>query len=421
MSPWIIILIFLILSAFFSGSEIAFVTSNKLKVELDRKQGKGFSSLVAWFTDRPDFFIATMLVGNNISLVVYGLQMAIILDPVISKIVPSEIGVLLIQTIVATAIILITAEFLPKTLFRLQPNRMITSLSIILAFFYVVLYPITWISVGLSNILLRRVFHADAERDKASKVFRRVDLSHLFQQNVGDNGEVEEMDHEMKLFQNALDFSKVRLRECMIPRTEIESIDLNDNIENLKVQFIETGYSRILVYQEHIDNIIGYAHHSDLFKNPDSIKSIVRPMTIVPESMPANKLLTQLLDEQKNAAIVVDEFGGTAGLVTTEDVLEEIFGEIEDEHDKLDLEEVRINDHEFLFSGRHEIDFLNEKYQLNLPASEEYETLAGLILSHHESIPRVGDNIQIQNFDFRIQKGSNTRIESVRLLIKGKS
>jgi len=417
MSPWIIVLIFLLLSAFFSGSEIAFVTSNKLKVELDRKQGRNSAKLVAWFTDRPDYFIATMLVGNNISLVVYGLQMAIILDPVISSIIPSEIGVLIVQTIVATVIILLTAEFLPKTLFRLRPNKMINSLAIFLFVFYVVLYPITWISVSLSNILLKRIFHASNDREKNSKVFGRVDLSHLVQQNMGEGGDDADMDHEMKLFQNALDFSKVRLRECMIPRTEIVSIDVNDQIDNMKQQFIETGYSRILIFEEHIDNIIGYAHHSDLFKHPDTIRSIVRPMAIVPESMPANKLLTQLLDEQKNAAIVVDEFGGTAGLVTTEDVLEEIFGEIEDEHDRVNWEEVVVKENEFLFSGRHEIDYLNEKYLLDLPVSEEYETIAGLILSHHESIPRVGDLIHIGRFEFRILKASTTRIESVRLTV----
>jgi len=418
MSPWIVVLIFLLLSAFFSGSEIAFVTSNKLKVELDRKQGKSSARLVAWFTDRPDYFIATMLVGNNISLVVYGLQMVIILDPAISRFVPSETGVLMIQTIIATAIILLTAEFLPKTLFRLRPNRMINNLAVVLLVFYVILFPITWISVSLSNFLLKRVFHASADREKKSTVFGRIDLTHLVKQNLGEDGAGAEMGHEMKLFQNALDFSKVRLRECMIPRTEIVSIDVNDSIDNVKQQFIETGYSRILVFDEHIDKIIGYAHHSDLFKNPDTIRSIVRPMTIVPESMPANKLLTQLLEEQKNAAIVVDEFGGTAGLVTTEDVLEEIFGEIEDEHDQLNWEEVVVKENEFLFSGRHEIDYLNEKHSLNLPVSEEYETLAGLILSHHESIPRVGDIIQLEKFEFRILKGSNTRIESVRLIAK---
>lgn len=418
MSPWIIVLIFLALSAFFSGSEIAFVTSNKLKIELDKKQDRSSARLVAWLTDRPDYFIATMLVGNNISLVVYGLQMVIIFDPIISGFIPSETGVLIIQTIIATAIILLTAEFLPKTLFRLRPNRMMNSLAVILFVFYVILYPITWISVSLSNILLKRVFHASNDSDRSNKVFGRVDLTHLVQQNMGEGGEDNELGHEMKLFQNALDFSKVRLRECMIPRTEIISIDVNDQIENMKQQFIETGYSRILVFEEHIDNIIGYAHHSDLFKHPETIRSIVRPMAIVPESMPANKLLTQLLDEQKNAAIVVDEFGGTAGLVTTEDVLEEIFGEIEDEHDRVNWEEVIVKENEYLFSARHEIDYLNEKYLLNLPVSEEYETLAGLILSHHESIPRVGDIIHLEQFEFRISKGSNTRIESVRLTVK---
>lgn len=417
MSPWIVILILLLLSAFFSGSEIAFVTSNKLKIELDKKQGKGASAIVAWFADRPDYFIATMLVGNNISLVVYGIQMALLLDPLITRFIPNEFGLLIVQTIIATIIILLTAEFLPKTLFRLRPNKMMNNLAVPLLFFYGILFPITWISIGLSNFLLKRIFHADPSTTENSRVFGRIDLTHLVQENMGDKGEDLEMEHEMKLFQNALDFSKVRLRECMIPRTEIIMIDVNDQIENLKQKFIETGYSRILIYEDNIDNIIGYAHHSDLFMKPDSIRGIVRPMAIVPESMPANKLLTQLLDEQQNAAIVVDEFGGTSGLVTTEDVLEEIFGEIEDEHDRLDWEEVLVKENEYLFSGRHEIDYLNEKYLLHLPESEEYETLAGLLLSHKESIPRTGDIIRIGRFEFRILKGTNTRIESVRLIV----
>lgn len=417
MSPWIVILILLLLSAFFSGSEIAFVTSNKLKIELDKKQGKGASAIVAWFADRPDYFIATMLVGNNISLVVYGIQMALLLDPLITRFIPNEFGLLIVQTIIATIIILLTAEFLPKTLFRLRPNKMMNNLAVPLLFFYGILFPITWISIGLSNFLLKRIFHADPSTTENSRVFGRIDLTHLVQENMGDKGEDLEMEHEMKLFQNALDFSKVRLRECMIPRTEIIMIDVNDHIENLKQKFIETGYSRILIYEDNIDNIIGYAHHSDLFMKPDSIRGIVRPMAIVPESMPANKLLTQLLDEQQNAAIVVDEFGGTSGLVTTEDVLEEIFGEIEDEHDRLDWEEVLVKENEYLFSGRHEIDYLNEKYLLHLPESEEYETLAGLLLSHKESIPRTGDIIRIGRFEFRILKGTNTRIESVRLIV----
>ena len=417
MTPWIIIIICLILSALFSGSEIAFISSNKLRIELDRKQGKSSSKLVGWLSKRPEYFIATMLVGNNISLVVYGLQMAILLEPFIAQWINSEFWILIIQTILATTIILFTAEFLPKTLFRLRPNRMISAVSPILFVFYVVLLPITWVSIILSNGLLKWLFRSEPEARKDNQVFDRIDLTHLVNQNIQRDGTEEEMDHEMKLFQNALDFSKVKLRECMIPRTEIVSIELTGKLSVLQQLFVETGFSRILVYEESIDNIIGYAHHSDLFTMPETIKQIVRPMTIVPESMPANKLLSQLLREQKNAAIVVDEFGGTAGLVTTEDVLEEIFGEIEDEHDTIELEEVRVADGEFRLSGRHEIDYLNEKLQLDLPVSDEYETLAGLILTYHESIPRIGEVIRIGKHESRILSSTSTRINSIRLII----
>ena len=417
MSPLVIILISLVLSAFFSGSEIAFVTANKLKVELDRKQGKGGGRLLGWFVEHPDFFIATMLVGNNIALVVYGLQMAIVLDPLIAKLVHAEFWILIIQTIIATAVILLTAEFLPKTLFRLRPNRMMNALAPFLGFFYIILYPITWISVSISNFLLKYVFKARSEETENSRVFSRVDLTHLMNENFRDPDDDEDMGQEMKLFQNALDFSEVRLKECMIPRTEIVSVEVEGSVAELKQQFIETGYSRIVVFESNIDRVLGYVHHSDMFKQPGDIRSIVRPIQIVPESMPANKLLTQLLEEQKNAAIVVDEFGGTAGLVTVEDVLEEIFGEIEDEHDRLDWEEVTVKDNEFRFSARHEIDYLNEKYHLNLPESDEFETLAGLILSHHGSIPRNGEVIRVGPYEFTILKASNTRIESVRLTV----
>lgn len=417
MSPITIILICLVLSAFFSGSEIAFVTANKLKVELDRKQGKISGRLLGWFMDRPDYFIATMLVGNNISLVVYGLQAAILLDPLLTQVIPIDFWVLILQTIIATAVILLTAEFLPKTLFRLRPNQMMVSLSPILLLFYIILYPITWISVNLSTLLLKFVFKAYSSEVNNNKVFTRIDLTNLVFEHRAEPGEDEEIEQEMKLFQNALDFGEVRLKECMIPRTEIVSVEVNDALADLRQRFTETGYSRIVVYEEDIDHILGYVHHSDLFSKPETIRPIIRPIQIVPEAMPANKLLKLLLEEQKNAAIVVDEFGGTAGLVTVEDVLEEIFGEIEDEHDRLNWEEVVVKDNEFRFSARHEIDYLNEKYHLQLPESDDFETLAGLILSQHESIPRNGEIIRVGHYEFSILKATSARIESVRLTV----
>ena len=418
MSSPIIILICLVFSAFFSGIEIAFISANKLKVQLDKKQGKLSSLLVSWFYERTDFFIATMLVGNNISLVIYGLQTAKVLEPIINKWVTHDIWVLIIQTFIATLVILLTAEFLPKTLFRIRPNKAVKVFSFPLLVFYVLLFPITWIAVASSNILLKRIFRSTPGRESNKSVFSKVDLTHLVSQNIGSQNSDDNIDHEMKLFQNALDFSNIKLRECMIPRTEIAAVEILENIENLTQLFIETGFSRILIYEENIDKVIGYAHHADLFKHPKDIRSIVRPVPIVPESMPANKLLQQLLSDQLSAAIVVDEFGGTAGLVTTEDVLEEIFGEIEDEHDFQSHVEDQISEYEFRLSGRLEIDFLNEKYNFDLPISEEYETLAGLILDINESIPPVNESIQVGNFKFTILKSSETRIELVKLDIQ---
>ena len=395
--------------------EIAFISANKLKVQLNKKQGSLSSILVSWFYERSDYFIATLLVGNNISLVIYGLQTAIVLEPIVAKWVNHEIWILIFQTIIATFVILLTAEFLPKTVFRIRPNMAVNIFAFPLLIFYIILFPITWIAVALSNVLLNKIVPDSENKNQDKGVFSKVDLTHLVNQNIGKPSSDESIEHEMKLFQNALDFSNVRLRECMIPRTEIAAVDIQENIENLSQLFIETGFSRILIYEENIDKVIGYAHHADLFKSPKNIESIVRPVPIVPESMPANKLLQQLLTDQLSAAIVVDEFGGTAGLVSTEDVLEEIFGEIEDEHDTQTHIEQQIEDHEFNFSGRLEIDYLNEKYKLDLPISEEYETLAGLILDLHESIPPTNYSIQLGKLKFTILERSETRIELVKL------
>ena len=398
--------------------EIAFISANKLKVELDKKNGNLSSLLVSWFYERPDYFIATMLVGNNISLVIYGLQTAIVLEPIIKTWVDMDVWVLILQTLIATVVILLTAEFLPKTLFRLRPNRVVKASAFPLLTFYAILFPITWIAVSISHVFLNRILPGETEEKKKKGVFSKIDLTHFLNQNIGNQNDDDDVEHEMKLFQNALDFSSVKLRECMIPRTEIYAVNIQENIENLTQLFIETGFSRILVYESNIDKIIGYAHQADMFKNPETIQSIVRPVPIVPESMPANKLLQQLLADKLSAAIVVDEFGGTAGLVTVEDVLEEIFGEIEDEHDIQLHEEEQLGENEFRFSGRLEIDYLNEKYNFSLPISEEYETLAGLILYKQESIPPVNHKITLDNYKITILKRSETRIELVRLIVR---
>ncbi len=417
MTNLIIIIISLIFSAFFSGMEIAFISSNKLRIEVDRKKGLLSSKIISFFNNRSAQYIATMLVGNNIALVIYGIQMAILLEPLIIKFIEPELPVLIVQTIISTLIILVTAEFIPKTFFRLNPNRFLNIFSVPLIIFYYLLFPVARIALFLSNNLIKRLLQTNTDEDKNKPVFGKIDLDHYINE-IQSNSEIEEdIEQDVKLFQNALDFSKVKLRACMVPRTEITALEINETISNLLQKFIDSGFSRILIYEENIDNIIGFVNTSDIFKEPSTIKEILKKILIVPESMPAQKLLASLLDERKSIAVVVDEFGGTAGMVTTEDIFEEIFGEIEDEHDTTDLVEQKINNKEYIFSGRHKIDYLNKKYKLNIPDSEEYETLAGFVFFHHESIPRVNETIIIDPFEFKILEASNTRIVTVKLFI----
>ncbi len=417
---FVIILASLLLSAFFSGMEIAFVSANKLKIELDKKQHTTSSKIIAFFIDRPSVYIATMLIGNNIALVIYGMVMAIVLEPAIAYIVDSEIIILLLQTLISTLIILVTAEFLPKTIFRLNPNFVLKIFALPVFFFYIVFYPITLLSVSLSNNFLKTLFNINIKKNNPQTAFSKVDLDNLINTHSSgseDNTE-DEIENELKIFQNALDFSNIKLRECIIPRTEIAGIDINDNIENLKQCFIETGFSKILIYKETIDNIVGYVHSSDLFKNPKTIKAMMRDIMIVPETMPANKLLADFIKENKSIAVVVDEYGGTSGMVTIEDIIEEITGEIEDEYDMSGTTEKQINDNEYIFSGRLEIDYVNDKYNLNLPTSDEYETIAGLILSHYGSFPEPNQIITIDEIGtFKILNVSKTKIELINLKV----
>jgi len=418
MNLLIIILLTILLSAFFSGMEIAFVSANKLRLELD-KQSEPFSSRILKFvTADAGNYIATMLVGNNIALVIYGITFATLLEPVFEVYFQSESLILLLQTIVSTLIILVFAEFLPKTLFRIFPNSLLNIFSVPLAFFYIVFYPVTRFTVGISNSLLKAILKTDVKINRKNPVFSRIDLDEFVNETDAVGLEKKQkVNTEVKLFKNALDFSKVKLREIMIPRTEIEMLEINSSISDLRQKFIETGYSRILFYNENIDNIIGYIHSSVIFQNPDSIKPYLKSVLIVPESMPANKLLSTFIQEHQSIAIVVDEFGGTAGMVTSEDILEEIFGEIEDEHDTRDIVEKRISENEYIFSGRAEIDLLNEKYFFELPETEDFETLAGFILFYHESIPKINSIIKIDKFHFKILKATNTKIELVKLTL----
>lgn len=405
----------LVFSAFFSGMEIAFVSANKLKLELDRKQGNFLSRIIAGFVKKPSRFIGAMLVGNNIALVIYGIIMARILEPKILLITNNEGLVLFIQTIISTIIILITAEFLPKTLFRINPNSLLQIFALPLLITYWLLILPMFVIIGLAEILIRP-FTRNLP-DKKELHFGRIDLEHYIKEGTEYVDEAEEVEHEVQIFQNALDFSKVKARECMIPRTEIIAMSVEERIEKLSDKFVETGLSKILIYRDNIDNIIGYTHSFELFKKPKSIKSILLPVPIIAMSMPANEILEIFIEQRKSIALVVDEFGGTSGILTIEDVIEEIFGEIEDEHDKEALIEREISNGEYLFAARLEVDYLNDNYNLELPVSEAYETLGGLIIDRHESIPQIGEQIRIDQFIFTVKKVFENRIDLIHLKI----
>jgi CBS domain containing-hemolysin-like protein len=412
-----IIILTLIFSAFFSGMEIAFISSNKLKLELDKKQGGIFSQIIKVFTKTSGQFVATMLIGNNISLVIYGILMASILDVYIKTIITNEILVLTIQTIISTIIIIFTAEYLPKALFRINPNKSIKLFSIPMFVMYIIIYPITKITMLFSDTALKYILKVKPSEKNKNLVFGKTDINDLVE-HLNHSEDEDDINNDIKLFQNALDFSEVKIRECIVPRTEIVAVDIKETkVDELLQKFIETGYSKILVYNENIDNIIGYIHNSDLFKNPTQISSIVRKIKIVPETMSANKLLSEFSKDRLSLAVVVDEFGGTSGIVTFEDIMEEIFGEIEDEHDKLGYIEKIISETEFVFSGRLEIDYIREKYNIEIPVSPEYETLAGYILLKYENIPKLNDIIKLDNFSIKILEVSNTKIKLVNLRI----
>ncbi len=412
-SQFLVIFISLLLSAFFSGIEIAFVSANKLKVELDKKSGNFPAKVYSYFMKHPGRFITTMLMGNNIALVVYGIKMGDLLDPFFFTYIPNSVAVLLIKTIVSTIVILVTAEFLPKAIFQINPNRTLNVFVAPVAIVYYALFPLVWLIMSLSDFLLRVVFNVPKEEQKP--LFGMVDLDHFVREATATAADEDEIENEVQIFQNALDFSSVRSRDCMIPRTEIVAFDIEDDIEELWKTFIDTGLSKIVIYRENIDNIIGYVHSSELFKKPNAIKNILLPISIVPETMAGSEILELLISQKRSMAVVVDEFGGTSGLVTMEDVVEEIFGEIEDEHDTETLIEIKLDDLNYKFSARIEVDYLNEEYKLDLPESDEYETLAGLIISNHESIPEEGETIRVGNHLFKIIGVTDRRIDLVQL------
>jgi len=422
MTEWLVIIVSLLFSAFFSGTEIAFLKASRLKIELDRKQGIFYAKIYSNWVSNPGRFIGMLLIGNNIGLVVYGIFMAWVMEPKIVSILPDSLNstsvILIFQTIVSTLLVLVTAEFLPKVLFRINPIGMLKVFAIPTFVLYYIFYPFVVVVSGMASILLNLLFGIKPTKHKP--VFGKIDLEQYIEEQSGEHDEENDVANNIQIFQNAMDFAAVKVRECMVPRPEIIAIDVSGSIQDLKEKLLETELSRILVYKNNIDNILGYIHSRELFKNPASLADALFPVQIVPETMSARKLLSMLIHKNQSIAVVVDEFGGTSGLVTLEDIVEEIFGEIEDEFDVEEHLEKQIGDNEYIFSGRLEIDHINEKYDLNIPEADEYETLSGFIIHNHESIPKANEEIVIDKFSFQITHVSNTIIKLVKLRVLDK-
>lgn len=413
------ILVTMCFSAFFSGMEIAFVSSNRMLAEMDKEKDGLSQRLISKFYAHPNGFVSTMLVGNNIALVVYGILIARLFDNTIFK--GMEAGFTVpADTILSTIIVLFTGEFLPKTLFKSIPNRLLTFFSPFAYICYVMLWPISKVSTLLSKMLLR-MGGVQIENKTDDGEFTKVDLDYLVQTSIDNAKNEDDIKDEVKIFQNALDFADLKVRDCMIPRTEINAVEEETTSEELKQKFIESGNSKILVYKEDIDHIIGYVHSSEMFRNPKDWHSSIRTMPFVPETMAAQKLMKIFLQEKKSLGVVVDEFGGTSGIVCLEDIVEEIFGDIEDEHDNSNYVSKRINDEEYILSARLEIDKVNEMFDLDLPESDDYKTIGGLILHEYQSFPKLNEVVKIGNLEFKILKNTQTKIELVRLKIKQES
>ena len=414
----LVIVISLLLSAFFAGMEIAFNSSNRLMAKIDSTDKSFAGAVISLFYKNTGQFISTMLVGCNIVLVVYSIAMAKVLDPYIrGYITDNTLLVSLIQTVIATLLVIFIGEFLPKTIFRYNSNFWLRFFSPLALIFYIVLYPVSKLSVWMSAGILR-LFGTKISLNDKSDVFDKVDLSFLLEETI-EQSSSQSIENEIKIFKNALDFSSVKLRECIVPRNEIVALDIEtDSLENIRNTFAESGFSKIPIYKDNIDNIIGYIHSSDLFEPTDNWRTLLRKIPVVPETMPANKLMHSLLKEKKSIAVVIDEFGGTAGIVTLEDIIEEIFGEIEDEHDINEYVLKKVAAGEYLLSGRLEIDTINRKLNLSLPESDEYVTLAGLLLHHYQKIPKLNDSIEIDDWTFKVVQATNNRIELVKLISK---
>ena len=416
MSIIIYLLITMAFSAFFSGMEIAFVSVDKLRFEMDRKGGVS-SRILSLFFRNPNDFISTMLVGNNIALVIYGILMAqIIGDNLLAGWITNHFVMVLVQTVISTLIILVTGEFLPKTLFKINPNLALNVCAVPLFICYVVLYPISKFSSGVSYLFLR-LFGMKVNKEASAKAFGKVDLDYFVQSSI-DNAESEEtLDTDVKIFQNALDFSAVKIRDCIVPRTEVVAVALDTSLEELKGRFVESGISKIIVYDGNIDNVVGYIHSSEMFRSPKDWRDHVKEVPIVPETMAAHKLMKLFMQQKKTIAVVVDEFGGTSGIVSLEDLVEEIFGDIEDEHDNTSYICKQIGEHEYVLSARLEIEKVNETFNLELLESDDYLTVGGLILNQYQSFPKLHELVSVGKYQFKIIKVTATKIELVRLKV----
>lgn len=405
----------MVFSAFFSGMEIAFVSSNRMLAEMDKEKQKFSGYFLQTFYRHPNNFVSTMLVGNNIALVVYGILFAELFDRTLFKGMDATFTVPA-DTILSTLIVLFTGEFLPKTLFKSNANRLLSFFAFPAYLCYVVLWPISRFNTMLSRVILR-IFGFKIEKEKNDDAFTKVDLDYLVQSSIDNAENEDDIDEEVKIFQNALDFADTKVRDCMVPRTEIKAVEDNCSLDELMTVFVESGKSKIIVYHEDVDHITGYIHSSEMFRQPEKWLDNIQQMPYVPETMTARKLMQMFLQQKKSLAVVVDEFGGTSGIVSLEDIVEEIFGEIEDEHDSSNYVAKQLPDGEYILSARLEIDTINEKFDLDLPESEDYMTLGGLILHYYQSFPKLNEVVKIGRFEFRIIKNTMTKIELVRLKV----
>lgn len=419
----IIIILSLVFSAFFSGMEIAFISANKIHIEIEKKQDGILALVLTRLTKKPSKFIATMLIGNNIALVIYGLFMGDVLmnwfvamapQNEIIKVLITDFS-LLTQTLISTFIILITAEFLPKVLFQIYANNLLKLLAIPAFLFYILFSFISDFIIWISDLILKYIFRTSG--DEVQLAFSKLELGDYITEQMETVEEEDEVDTEIQIFQNALEFAAVKAREVMVPRTEIMAVEMHETPKNLAKLFTETGYSKILIFNDTVDNVIGYVHSYELFKKPKTIKSILLPVEFVPETMLIQDILNVLIKKRKSIAVVLDEYGGTSGLITVEDIVEELFGEIEDEHDTTDLREEQVDNRNFLFSARLEVDYINENYKLDLPVSDEYETLGGLLVHTLGEIPEKQVELTIATYKFTILEVSNTKIDLVTIEI----